>query len=80
VCGHEQDFSHMTTPAQFLARVTLALQYMEPLLPAGSAVLFMPLVDGRVLYDTLHDKLHPVGVTYSDLCVCMPLHLVKPVL
>ena len=60
----------MTTPAEFLARVTLALQYMEPLLPAGSAVLFMPLVDGRVLYDTLHAATHPIGVTYADLYDC----------
>jgi acyloxyacyl hydrolase len=59
------DLYHLT-----LAR---ALQYMEPLLPAGSAVLFMPLVDGRVLYNTLHDKQHPIGVTYSDLYDCISI-------
>ena len=59
----------MTTPAEFLTYVTQALQYMDTQLAAGSAVLFAPLVDGRVLFNTLHNHTHPAGILYSDLCV-----------
>jgi acyloxyacyl hydrolase len=57
----------MTTPADFLLRVTEALKYMNSLLPAGSAVFFAPLVDGRVLYNTLGERTHPVGVKYREI-------------
>ena len=30
-------------------------------------MLFVPLVDGRVLFDTMGSRLHPVGVTYADV-------------
>jgi acyloxyacyl hydrolase len=69
VCSGHEDFDHMTTPAEFLTYVTQALQYMDTQLAAGSAVLFAPLVDGRVLFNTLHNHTHPAGVLYSDLCV-----------
>lgn len=45
------------------------MKYLNNQLAAGSAVVFVPLVDGRVLYDTLHDHTHPVGVTYAQLYV-----------
>ena len=59
----------MTTPAEFLTYVTQALQFMDTQLAAGSAVLFAPLVDGRVLYNTLSGHLHPAGITYKDMYV-----------
>jgi hypothetical protein len=73
VCSGHEDFDHMTTPAEFLTYVTQALQYMDTQLAAGSAVLFAPLVDGRVLFNTLHNHTHPAGILYSDLCVCVSL-------
>jgi len=67
VCGHEQDFSHMTTPAQFEANVLNSLDYLEANLQAGSHVVFVGLVDGRILYNTMHALIHPVGVTYTQV-------------
>jgi hypothetical protein len=40
-------------PADFQAGVTQTLQYLDTVLPAGSFVLFIGLVDGRVLWDTM---------------------------
>ena len=41
-------------------------------LPTGSHVILMGLADGRVLYESLHARIHPVGqlrgdVTYADV-------------
>src|SRR5262249_25550788 len=35
--------------------------------PYGSHVLFIGLVDGRVLWDVMHTEIHPLGVTYPAL-------------
>ena len=35
------------------------------MIPPLQALLFQ--VDGRVLYDSLHDKMHPAGITYAHL-------------
>jgi len=67
VCNGHPGTSHMTTPAEFLAAVTSSLQYLDTVLPAGSTVVFIGLVDGRVLWNTMHDKIHPAGVPYPDV-------------
>ena len=57
----------MTTPAEFLQHVSDTLKYLDTQLSPGSAVFFAPLVDGRLLYNTLSQRQHPVGVTYAHL-------------
>merc|ERR1712000_434127 len=57
----------MTTVPQFTANVNAALEYLDTVLPAGSHVLLMGLPDGRILYDTMHNLMHPVGVPYKQL-------------
>ena len=54
----------MTTVPEFRAAVLKGLSYLDTVLPAGSHVAFMPLVDGRVLWDHMHDRIHPIGVPY----------------
>ena len=63
---------HMTTPQEFYQNVVRATDYLDTVLPKGSHVTFMGLADGRVLYDAMHDRIHPLGstrndVTYEDL-------------
>jgi len=41
------------------------LTYLDTVLPKGSHVWMYGLVDGRVLYDYLHDYKHPLNFTYS---------------
>jgi len=72
VCGHYHDFDHMTKPAAYKANVLKALTRADAMLPAGSIVVLVPLVDGRILFDSMHNRIHPIGltnndVTYSDL-------------
>lgn len=64
----------MTTVPEFRASVLKGLSYLDTVLPAGSHVAFMPLVDGRVLWDHMHDRIHPIGVPYPavyDLLSCV---------
>ena len=37
------------------------------MLPAGSFVVLIGLVDGRVLWDNLYDRQHPIGATYEEV-------------
>jgi acyloxyacyl hydrolase len=72
VCGAEQNFVHMTTPEEYYTSVYNAVVEADSFLPAGSMIVLVPLVDGRILYDTMHARIHPVGktnndVTYADL-------------
>ena len=43
-----------------------SLAYLDTVLPAGSHVAFLGLVDGRVLFNTTHDQIHPLGVPYPN--------------
>ncbi|NXA59103.1 AOAH hydrolase, partial [Mohoua ochrocephala] len=73
VCNGERDtLAHMTTPKEMLSNVVQALRYLDSHLPSGSHVILTGLVDGRFLWDNLHDRYHPLGqlnkdVTYSQL-------------
>ncbi|XP_074431533.1 acyloxyacyl hydrolase isoform X2 [Larus michahellis] len=73
VCnGNRDTLAHMTTPKEMLSNVMQALRYLDTRLPNGSHVILTGLVDGRFLWDNLHDRYHPLGqlnrdVTYSQL-------------
>jgi len=72
VCNHRHSFDSMTTPAKYKEGVMAGLRQADATVPPGSKVLLVPLVDGRVLYDEMHNRIHPVGetnqdVTYTDL-------------
>ncbi|RNF08944.1 putative GPI inositol deacylase precursor [Trypanosoma conorhini] len=56
-----------TTPAAYYAHLTTALEKAEALLPAGSHVLISPVADGRVLYDEMHNRTHPIGSLHQDV-------------
>ena len=48
------------------------MEYLNSVLPKGSTVLWSGVVDGRILYGGMHDKIHPLGemfgnVRYRDL-------------
>nr|KAG5708000.1 hypothetical protein BaRGS_025138 [Batillaria attramentaria] len=73
VCnGHVDDtFAHMTTPQQMRVNVLKTLEYLDTRLPYNSTVFMMGLADGRVLYNSLKDRVHPIGrywnkFTYSQ--------------
>jgi len=68
VCSQDKTLDRMTTPAQFYTNVVGVLNYLDSgILPMGSHLTFIGLVDGRILWDELHDKLNPVGRTYEEI-------------
>ncbi|KAJ4458831.1 putative Acyloxyacyl hydrolase [Paratrimastix pyriformis] len=69
VCaGRQDDMSLMTTPEAFRAGVLETFRYLDTVLAAGSTIALVPVIDGRILWDTMHAQLHPVGrgVTFAD--------------
>lgn len=61
----------MTKPDEFYKNVVTVMEYLDTVLPNGSHVLLTGLANGSVLYDTLGDRVHPLGrakndVKYSD--------------
>ncbi|KAM4705100.1 acyloxyacyl hydrolase [Rhinophrynus dorsalis] len=68
VCNYYADtLSHMTTPRQMHSNVMKSLDYLDSQLPKGSHVVLVALADGRFLWDTLHDKYHPIGQLNKDV-------------
>ncbi|EGG24883.1 hypothetical protein DFA_03128 [Cavenderia fasciculata] len=67
VCSQSHNLDHMTTPSEFVAYIEATLTYLDTVLPNGSHVVFIGLVDGRVLWDTLWNRTHPVGVPYETI-------------
>ena len=64
VCGSNP--SRMTSVEDFEKNTIEVLDYMDTKLPAGSQVLLGGLVDGRVLYDTMAELMHPAGMKYKE--------------
>ena len=67
VCNGHPGTSHMTPPATFETQVRAQLAALDAKLPAGSAVVIVGLVDGRVLWDNMHARQHPLGATYEEV-------------
>jgi acyloxyacyl hydrolase len=62
VCGSSSDVSTYTTPENFEKAWINTLDYLDTQLPPGSHVFAGGLVDGRLLYDVMHNLVHPMGV------------------
>ncbi|EFA78312.1 hypothetical protein PPL_08963 [Heterostelium album PN500] len=67
VCSGHHDLDHMTTIEQFTANTLQSLSYLDTILPMGSHVVFIGLADGRVLWDSLWNRTHPIGATYEQV-------------
>ncbi|KAJ3441527.1 acyloxyacyl hydrolase [Anaeramoeba flamelloides] len=57
------------TPEDFRKNVIAFLDQLDDTLAPGSKVLTVGFVMGSILYDTLHDHIHPIGhgITYAQL-------------
>lgn len=67
VCNGHPGTDHMTKPQDFYTHTLQTLNYVDQHVAPGSIVIGMGLVDGRVLFDTLGDKIHPVGSLHNDV-------------
>lgn len=67
VCSGHKDFNHMTAPEEFYKNVVQTLDYLETILPMNSYVFMVGLAKGSVLYDTMLNATHPMGVSYPQI-------------
>ena len=67
VCNHWPDLKHMTTPDEMHKNVLETLDSLDTRLPRGSHVILIGLVDGRTLYNSLHNRIHPIGKLKGDV-------------
>jgi acyloxyacyl hydrolase len=65
VCNHE--FTSRTTPEEYHQNLLQSILDLDPRLPKGTKIVLIGLVDGRILYDSMHDLIHPLGSTNQDL-------------
>eukprot|EP00043_Microstomoeca_roanoka_P000402 m.27633 g.27633 ORF g.27633 m.27633 type:complete len:573 (-) comp10289_c1_seq1:105-1823(-) len=68
VCnGHPDTLEHMTTPQEMHDAALDTLRYLDTQLPNGSHVFLMGLADGRILYDAMASRIHPIGSLHNDV-------------
>ena len=67
VCNGHHDMSHMTTPEEFYNSTLTTLRYVDSIVAPGSIVIGVGLVDGRILFNTMHDQIHPIGSLNNDV-------------
>jgi acyloxyacyl hydrolase len=54
-------------PEDFRRYITRLLETVDMMVPAGSHMVIFGLGDGGLLYDNLHDDIHPLNVTYRTV-------------
>ena len=64
VCQDSLDM--MTTPETYRQQLLQGLQELDAIAPPNSKVVLMGLVDGRILWDSLYNRRHPLGSTYEQ--------------
>ncbi|GFV67538.1 acyloxyacyl hydrolase [Trichonephila clavipes] len=57
----------LTTPEQFRSNVLKTLDTLNAILPQGSHVLLIGLVNGSFIYPTMSERLHPIGQLHRDV-------------
>jgi acyloxyacyl hydrolase len=63
----KKTLDQMTTSEDFRKQMLEGLAALDARIPAGSHVLMIGLVDGRILWNTMNNRIHPLGVTYAEL-------------
>ena len=51
----------------FKKNILRLLNYINDHVPKGSHLMILGLADGDILYDNLHDSIHPLNVTYDKV-------------
>jgi acyloxyacyl hydrolase len=67
VCNSKHSLSSMTTPTEFKKNILKSLYYLDTVLPKGSHIIFIGLANGLILWDSLHNRTHPIGATYEEV-------------
>eukprot|EP00817_Percolomonadidae_sp_ATCC50343_P002854 CAMPEP_0117425700 /NCGR_PEP_ID=MMETSP0758-20121206/5951_1 /TAXON_ID=63605 /ORGANISM="Percolomonas cosmopolitus, Strain AE-1 (ATCC 50343)" /LENGTH=461 /DNA_ID=CAMNT_0005210405 /DNA_START=504 /DNA_END=1886 /DNA_ORIENTATION=- len=65
ICKHS--LKDMTSVDSYKADMIKGLRALDRVAPKGSKLLVLGLVDGRVLWDTMNNRIHPLGVPYKNV-------------
>ncbi|GFS78164.1 acyloxyacyl hydrolase [Nephila pilipes] len=57
----------LTTPEEFRKNVLKTLDNLEAILPEGSHVLLVGLVNGSFIFPAMSERLHPIGQLHKDV-------------
>ena len=74
VCSRHHDTSPMTPPEKFYNSNLATFRYLDSIVAPGSVLIASGLADGRVLFETLHDRIHPIGSTNNDVTYAQFYH------
>jgi acyloxyacyl hydrolase len=67
VCNWRHSYDHFTNASAFKASVLQSLDYLDSVLPPGSHVSTFGLANGSMLYDNMHDRVHPLGDQFPSI-------------
>ena len=67
VCNSNPHGGNMTTVEEMRANALKTLASLDNILPNGSHVAMIGLADGRVLFDAMHNRIHPIGMLRKDV-------------
>lgn len=62
----KKNIEDMTKTEEFRDQLLQGLAALDAKIPAGSHVLLMGLVDGRILWNVMSERMHPLGITYAE--------------
>ena len=65
VCSHST--TSRTTPEEYHDNLLKAIKDLDPRLPKGSKIVLIGLVDGRILYESMQNLIHPIGQLNQDV-------------
>lgn len=73
----------MTKPDEFYKNVVNTMNYLDTVLPKGSHIIMTGLANGSLLFDSLGDRVYPLGrvkndIKYSDIYTYLSCLQISP--
>ena len=67
VCNSSPSPENMTTPEEMKTNALKTMDTLDKMLPNGSHVVMLGLADGKILYESMHNRIHPIGKLRKDI-------------
>lgn len=64
ICNGHPNFDSMTRPDEFYEKAMETFTELDKIVPPNSYVVALALFDGELLYQIMHDHVHPLGTKY----------------
>jgi acyloxyacyl hydrolase len=67
VCSAHPTFDTMTTPENFRTSIIELLDNLDKVVPPGSHLVALGVVNGSMIYEGVKNRTHPSGISYTQL-------------